>query len=52
MMDDDDYRVKWGVLSQAQKIKEYSEATFNYILSKAKIDKNYLVRKALINYAT
>jgi len=52
MMDDDDYRVKWGVLNQAQKIKKYSDTTFNYILSKAKIDKNYLVRKALEKHAT
>jgi len=51
MMDDDDYRVKWGILRQVQKIREYSETTFNYILGKAKIDKNYLVRKALNKYA-
>ena len=51
MMDDDDYRVKWCVLNQVQKIKEHSETDFNYILSKAKIDKNYLVRKALEKHA-
>ena len=52
MMDDDDYRVKLGVLNQAERIKKYSETDFNYIISKAKIDKNYLVRKVTEKYAS
>ena len=51
MIEDDDYRVKWCVLNQVQKIKKHSKTDFNYILSKAKIDKNYLVRKALEKHA-
>ena len=51
MMGDDDYRVKLGVLNQAERIKKYSDTDFNYIISKAKIDKNYLVRRAIEKYA-
>lgn len=49
MMDDDDYRVKLGVLNQVKRIKMFSKTDFNFILSKAKIDKNYLVRKVVEN---
>ena len=51
MMDDDDFRVKLGVLNQANLIKKYDEKTFNYVVSKAKIDNNYLVRKGIKLYA-
>ncbi len=51
MMEDDDFRVKLGVLNQADLLKKYDEKTFNYVVSKAKIDNNYLVRKGIKLYA-
>ncbi len=47
MDDDDDFKVKWAIIHQVELIKTYSTSTFNYIISKAKIDNNYLVRKAV-----
>lgn len=49
MMDDDDYNVRWAVLHQASMIKKISELTYNYIVGKAKIDNNYLVRRMVEN---
>jgi hypothetical protein len=49
MMDDDDYKVRWAILFQASMIKKISELTYNYIVGKAKIDNNYLVRRAAEN---
>src|SRR5574341_822044 len=51
MMDDDDYKVRWAILHQASMIKKISELTYNYIVGKAKIDNNYLVRRVVENYA-
>jgi hypothetical protein len=51
MMDDNDYKVRWAVLHQVSKIKKINELTYNYIVGKAKIDNNYLVRKIVENYA-
>jgi hypothetical protein len=51
MMDDDDYKVRWAVLHQVSMIKKISELTYNYIVGKAKIDNNYLVRRVVENYA-
>lgn len=50
MMDDDDYRVRWAILHQVPMIKKINEITYNYIVGKAKIDNNYLVRKVVENY--
>ena len=47
MMDDDDYNVRWAILHQVSLIKKQSEQTYNYIVGKAKIDKNYLVRRVV-----
>ena len=47
MMEDDDYRVRWAILHQATLIKKQSEQTYNYIIGKAKIDNNYLVRRVV-----
>ncbi len=51
MMDDDDHKVRWAILYQASMIKKISELTYNYIVGKAKIDNNYLVRRVVENYA-
>lgn len=45
MMDDDDHKVRWVILSKVSLIKKVNEATYNYIIGKAKIDNNYLVRR-------
>lgn len=45
MMDDDDYRVRWAILNQVSLIKKHNEQTYNYIIGKAKIDNNYLIRQ-------
>ena len=50
MMDDDDARVKRAILNRVSEIERYNKLTFNYILSKAKIDTNYLIRKKAENY--
>lgn len=52
MMDDDDYRVKLTILNQASLMKGVSTTTFNYVLAKAKIDNNYLVRSGGAKYQT
>jgi hypothetical protein len=52
MMDDNDFEVKWAIINQASLIKKHSIETFNYILGKAKIDNNYLVRRALNKYSS
>lgn len=49
MMDDDDHDVRWAVLHQASMIKKINELTYNYIVGKAKIDNNYLVRQVVEN---
>lgn len=49
MMDDDDYNVRWAILHQASLIEKQNEQTYNYILQKAKIDNNYLVRRMVAN---
>jgi len=51
MMDDDDYKVRWAVLHQVSMIKKINELTYNYIVGKAKIANNYLVRRVVENYA-
>jgi len=51
MMDDNDFQVKWAILDQALLIKSRSESTFNYVISKARIDNNYLIRKIVDKYA-
>ncbi|MDP1715114.1 MAG: hypothetical protein Q8L41_10260 [Anaerolineales bacterium] len=51
MIDDDDYKVRWAVLHQVSMIKKINELTYNYIVGKAKIDNNYLVRRVVENYA-
>jgi len=50
MMDDDDYKVRWAVLHQVSMIKKINELTYNYIIGKAKIDNNYLVRRVVESY--
>lgn len=47
MMDDNDFKVKWAIVNQASLIKQHSLTSFNYIVGKAKIDNNYLVRKVI-----
>lgn len=49
MMEDDDYRVRWAILDQVSLIMMHSEQTYNYIISKAKIDNNYLVERMVEN---
>ena len=49
MMDDDDYRVRWAILDQVSLIRIHSEQTHNYIIGKARIDNNYLVRRVVKN---
>ena len=49
MMDDDDYTVRWAILDQVSLIRNHSEQTYNYIIGKAKIDNNYLVRRVVEN---
>jgi hypothetical protein len=44
MMDDDSFDVKWAIVEQALLIKQHNPATFSYIIGKAQIDNNYLVR--------
>lgn len=51
MMNDDNHEVRWAILHQASRIKEINELTYNYIIGKAKIDNNYLVRRVVGNYA-
>lgn len=50
MMDDDDYRVRWAILNQVSTIKKINELTYNYIVGKAQIDNNYLVKRLVGNY--
>jgi hypothetical protein len=50
MMDDDDFKVKWAIIHQVDLVKKHSISTYNYIVGKAKIDNNYLVRKAVEKY--
>ena len=47
MMDDDDFNVRWAILYQSPLIKDVDKQSYNFILQKAKIDSNYLVRKAI-----
>lgn len=49
MMDDDDYRVRWAILNQVSLIKDRNEQTYYYIIGKAKIDNNFLVRRMVEN---
>ncbi len=51
MMDDNDFRVKIAIVRQVHLIKKHSVETSNYIVTKAKIDNNYLVRKSVENIA-
>lgn len=50
MMDDDDYKVRWAVLNQASMIKKSNGLVYNYIVGKAKIDNNFLVRRVIENH--
>jgi hypothetical protein len=45
MMDDDNYKVRWVILSKVRLIKKINEGAYNYIVGKAKIDNNFLVRR-------
>jgi hypothetical protein len=47
MMDDDNHEVRWAILHQVSMIRNHSEQTYNYIIGKAKIDNNYLVRRVV-----
>jgi len=49
MMDDDNHEVRWAILHQASMIRNHGEQTYNYIIGKAKIDNNYLVRRVVEN---
>jgi hypothetical protein len=47
MMDDDSFEVKWAIVEQAPLIRHKDILAFNYVVSKAQIDNNYLVRTAI-----
>lgn len=51
MVDDDNFKVKWAIIHQVELIKTHSISTFNYIVGKAKIDNNYLVKKAVEKFS-
>ncbi len=51
MMDGDDFKAKLAIVYQVDLVINYSVSTFNYIIGKAKIDNNYLVRKAVEKYS-
>ena len=45
MMDDDNFNVRWAILDQSSLIEKLDKQAYSYILQKAKIDSNYLVRR-------
>lgn len=50
MMDDVDFKVKWAIIFHASLVKQHSNTLFNYLIQKARIDNNYLVRKITEKY--
>lgn len=49
MIDDNDFTVKWAIVNQVPLIKQLDVTSYNYILGKARIDNNYIVRKRANN---
>jgi len=47
MIEDPDYRVRLKVLWQLDKIRKISKPYFNYIIQKAKVDNNFIIRSWL-----